>query len=161
MTKTRERTDLTVREKTHPETYFGEIERYIDKLFRHPFSLTSPSMVFRDYPNIEEMSPSVDVFEDGNDLVLKAELPGIKKEDLNITIGENTITLSGEKRHEEKVERKDYHWSECSYGSFTRSFRLPDYVDVDAAKAAFKDGVLEVRIPKTTVEAKQKKITVS
>lgn len=161
MTKTQERKELAVQEKTYPETYFGEVERYVDRLFRHPFSLMRPTFLMGDYAKLDELTPSVDIFEEGNDLVLKAELPGMNKEDVKITISDNMITLSGEKRHEEKVERKDYQWCESSYGSFTRSFRLPDNVNGDEAKAEFHDGVLKVRIPKTfDVEEKQKTIPI-
>lgn len=158
MTKTKEK-ELVVKGKTHPETYFGDIERYMDRLFRHPFSLLTPSFAFRDYHGVEELSPTVDIYEEGDTLVVKAELPGIKKEDLNVTITKNRITLSGEKKHEKKVEKKDYHWCESTYGTFSRSFRLPDDVNGEAADAEFHDGVLEIRIPKTE-ETKTKKITV-
>ena len=158
MTKTKEK-GLVVKEERHPETYFDEVENYFDRLFRHPFSMLTPSFVFPSYQKHEETSPCVDVYEEDNELVVKADLPGITKEDLNVTITENRITLSGEKKHEEKVEKKDYHWCERTYGSFKRSFRLPENVKGDAAKASFRDGVLEIRIPKTE-EAKPKKITV-
>jgi HSP20 family protein len=161
MTKTEERKELEVREKMNPETHFGELERYVDRLFRHPFSLMRPTFLRGEYSRLEELSPSVDIFEEGNDLVLKAELPGMTKDDVKITISENMITLSGEKKHEEKVEKKEYQWSECSYGSFTRSFRLPDNVKGDEAKAEFHDGVLKVRIPKTAeVEPERKTIPI-
>jgi HSP20 family protein len=135
------------------------MDDYFNRLMRHPFSLLTPSFLFRDFPETEELSPSVDIFEEGEHLVLKAELPGITKEDLNVTITENRITLSGEKKQEERIEKENYHWCERSYGSFSRSFRLPDNVNPDAAEASFKDGVLEIRIPKTE-DTKQKKITV-
>jgi HSP20 family protein len=164
MTKTKEKKELAVKEERRPETYFGDFERYFDKFFRHPFSLMTPTMglgdFLREYPKLGEMAPSVDIYEEGKDLVLKAELPGIAKEDLNVTITENRITIEGEKKQEEKVEKKDYHWVERAYGSFSRSFRLPDYVKGEAAKATFKDGILEIRAPKTEVK-QQKKITVA
>lgn len=164
MTKTKEKKELVVKEERRPETYFGDVERYFDKFFRHPFSLMTPTLGLRDflreYPKLGELSPSVDIYEEGNELVVKAELPGIKKEDLNVTITENRITIEGEKKQEEKVEKNDYHWVERSYGSFNRSFRLPDNVNGEAAKASFKEGILEIRAPKTE-EAKQKKITVT
>jgi len=160
MTKTRENKELVQRETSHPETYFGEMDRYLDTLFHRPFSLM-PSLVFGDRARLDELSPSVDIYEEDNHLVLKAELPGIGKDDLDITIGENRITLTGEKRHEEQVEKKDYQWSECSYGTFTRSFRLPDNVNLDKAEATFKDGVLKVTIPRTSApETTEKKITI-
>ena len=159
MTKTKEK-KLVVKEEMRPDTYLGEMEHYFDKFFRHPFSMMTPSFAFRDFPKLGELSPTVDIFEEGNDLVVKAELPGIKKEDLNVTLTENRITISGEKKREKKVEKKDYHRIESSYGSFTRSFRLPENVNGDKAKASFKDGMLNIRIPKTE-EAKQKKIPVT
>ncbi|MDW7774083.1 MAG: Hsp20/alpha crystallin family protein [Desulfobulbaceae bacterium] len=160
MTRTKEKNELAVKETTRPESRFDEVESYVNRLFRHPFSMMSPSLVFKDFPEFDELTPSVDVFEEEDKLVLKADLPGIRKEDLNITITENRITLSGEKEQEEKVEKKDYHWCERTYGSFCRSFRLPDNVNADEAEASFKDGVLEIRIPKTEEIKKQKKITV-
>ena len=93
-------------------------------------------------------------------MVVKAEIPGISKDDLNVSLTEDSLTISGEKKQEEKVEKKDFHRVERSYGSFSRSFRLPDNVDGSKAKASFKDGVLEVRIPKTKA-TKQKKIPIS
>jgi len=93
-------------------------------------------------------------------MVVKAEIPRIGKDDLNVSITENTLTISGEKKQEEKTEKKDFHRVERSYGSFCRSFRLPDNVKGEKAKAQFTDGVLEVRIPKTK-ESKVKKITIS
>ncbi|MEJ2700037.1 MAG: Hsp20/alpha crystallin family protein, partial [Desulfuromonadales bacterium] len=72
-----------------------------------------------------EVSPAVDLFEEGNDVVVKAEIPGVKKEDLDVNISGDTITISGEKKTEEKVERKDFYHLERSVGSFTRKFRIP------------------------------------
>ena len=160
MTKTKEKTEVAVKEETRPDTYLGEMERYFDRFFRHPFSLMTPTFDSSHFPKFGEISPTVDIFEEGNDLVVKAELPGIKKDDLNVTITENRITISGEKKQEEKVEKKNYHRIESSYGSFSRSFRLPENVKGDASKASFKEGVLEIRIPKSE-EAKQKKITIT
>ncbi|MFZ5799180.1 MAG: Hsp20/alpha crystallin family protein [Desulfobulbaceae bacterium] len=160
MTDKKQKTELVTKEETRPDTYFGEMERYFDRFFRHPFSLMNQPWPFREVPGMGDVSPSVDIFEEGGDMVVKAELPGISKENLNVTITENTLTITGEKKQEEKVEKKNYHRIERSYGSFTRSFRLPDNVNSDKAKASFKDGVLEVRVPKTK-ETKQKKITVS
>lgn len=160
MTEKKEKTELVTKEETRPDTYFGEMERYLDRFFRHPFSLMAPTWPFREFPRMGDISPSVDIFEEGGEMVVKAELPGITKEDLKVTITDNILTLTGEKKQEEKIEKKDYHRVERSYGSFTRSFRLPDNVDGDKAKASFKDGVLEVRVPKTK-ETKQKKVTIT
>jgi len=107
------------------------------------------------------ISPEMDIFEDGNDVVVKAEMPGMKKEDIEVNLTDDTVTVSGEKKKEEKVEKKDYYRVERSYGSFSRSFRLPKEVQSDKAKATFKDGVLEIRVPKTAEAiSKEKKLTI-
>ena len=133
---------------------FEEMERWFEDAFRRP--LLRPSWWPRlRMPEIEEVSPSVDIFEEGDDIIVKAELPGMKKEDLDVKLTEDSITVSGKKKKEEKIEKKDYYRLERSHGSFTRSFRLPKEVQTEKASAKFKDGVLEVRIPKTE-EAKKK-----
>lgn len=104
-------------------------------------------------------TPLMDLYEEGNELVVKAELPGIAKEDFKVTVSGNTLTVSGEKKQEEKVEKKDYHRIERSYGSFCRSMRLPKEVDDNKVKASLNNGILEVRLS-TTKKAKQKKITI-
>ncbi|NOY65353.1 MAG: Hsp20/alpha crystallin family protein [Nitrospirae bacterium] len=143
-------------ESTRAVSPFEEIERWFDEFFRRPFSLFGPSWLPRvKMPGFEEISPSVDIFEEGDDVVVKAELPGMKKDDIEVTLSDDTITISGEKKREEKVEKKNYYRYERSFGSFTRSFRLPVDVQTDKAKATFKDGILEIRIPKTE-EAKQR-----
>ncbi|WP_162467556.1 Hsp20/alpha crystallin family protein [Syntrophotalea carbinolica] len=102
------------------------------------------------------MAPSVDIYEEEDAVVVKAELPGIGKEDVEVDISDDLLTISGEKKTEEKIERKDYHRIERSFGKFSRSVRLPGDILTEQAKASFKEGVLEVRIPKTEA-AKQKK----
>lgn len=111
------------------------------------------------WPEGMEVSPSVDVFEEKDEIIIKAELPGMVKDDVNVNITENTLTISGEKKKEEKVEKKDYYHLERSYGSFSRSLRLPADVQSEKAKATFRDGVLEIRAPKTE-EAKKKEVKV-
>lgn len=111
------------------------------------------------WPEGMEVSPSVDVFEEKDEIIIKAELPGMVKDDVNVNITEDTITISGEKKKEEKVEKKDYYRLERSYGSFSRSFHLPDDVQTEKIKATFRDGVLEIRVPKTE-EAKKKEVKV-
>lgn len=156
-----EKAELISKEETHPVAPFEEMERYFDRFFKHPFSLMArPSWAGFDFPLMEGMSPSVDIFEEKGKVIIKAELPGINKDDLDVSITENTVTISGEKKQEEKVERKDYHREERRYGSFCRKFRLPENVDADKAEASFKKGVLEIRLPKTK-ESKQKKVTIS
>lgn len=138
---------------------FEEMERWFEEFFRRPFSFL-PTFMRRPVLAEEQIFPSVDIYEEGNDLVVKAEVPGIRKEDIDVRITEDTITISGEKKKEEKVERKDYYRIERSYGSFSRSFALPQDLEVDKAKAKFENGVLEVRIPKSE-KAKKKEIKIS
>lgn len=91
--------------------------------------------------------PPVDVYEDGRDLVLKAELPGLRREDIKVEITGDLVTLSGKKEKEERIERKDYHRVERAAGAFTRTVRLPVEIAVDRVTAKFTEGVLEIRAP--------------
>jgi len=135
---------------------FEEMERRFEDLFRRPFSLLEPSWWPRlRMPEMEEVAPKVDIFEEGDNFVVKAEIPGMKKEEIEVNLTDDMVTISGEKKKEEKVEKKDYYRFERSFGSFSRSFRLPKDVQSDKAKATFKDGVLELKVPKTE-EAKKK-----
>ncbi|MFA5353054.1 MAG: Hsp20/alpha crystallin family protein [Thermodesulfovibrionales bacterium] len=159
MAKAKESKELAKVEPSRAVSPFEEMEKWMDEVFRRPFHLFRPLwMPSVRLPGMEEFSPHVDIFEEGDDVVIKAEIPGMKKEDLDVSLTEDTITLSGEKKSEEKVEKKNYHRLERSYGSFSRSFRLPEGVQTDKAKAGFKDGVLEIRLPKSE-EAKKKKET--
>lgn len=161
MAKKEKKAELVRKEETHPVSPFEEMERYFDRFSKHPLSLmTRPSWSGFDFPRMEEMSPSVDIFEEKGKVIIKAEVPGINKDDLDVSITENTVTISGEKKQEEKVERKDYHREERRYGSFCRRFRLPADVDADKAEASFKNGVLELCLPKMK-ESIQKKITIN
>jgi HSP20 family protein len=131
-----------------------EMERWLEDAFRRPYSLLEmwPRLKMHE---MGEMVPTVDVFEDHDDVVVKAELPGMKKEDIDVKLTDGTLVISGEKKKEEKVEKKDYYRMERSYGSFTRTVNLPAEVQTDKAKAIFKDGILEIRAP-LTEEAKRK-----
>ena len=164
MAKQTEKKELVKKEGTRPDFFspLGSVDQYFDRIFRHPLAMMMhPAGVFRDLPGMEGlMTPSVDIFEEGGDMVVRADIPGIGKDDLDVSITENTLTISGERKQEEKKEKKDYHRVECSYGSFRRSFRLPENVKGEKAKAQFRDGVLEVRIPKSK-ETKAKKISIS
>ena len=104
--------------------------------------------------------PAVDVSENDADIVVRAELPGMTQNDIQLNLQDNVLTLTGEKKQETKDEQKNYHRTECSYGSFTRSFTLPANVNQEQIKATFKDGVLEIVLPKAE-EAKAKKIAIS
>lgn len=147
--------DLLVPEKTELRSPFDEMERWFGDFFDRPFFSPMWMPRFR-MPSMQPPTPSVDIFEEADAVVIKAELPGIDKEDVEIHVADDVLTISGEKKAEEKIERKDYHRIERSYGSFSRSLRLPGEVLSDQAKASFQNGVLEIRIPKTEA-GKQKK----
>jgi len=139
---------------------FERMDELFESFFRRPFGRHWWPGFPRWFEAIEP-SPSVDIFEEKDDVVVKTELPGMTKKDIEVNISDDTITLSGEKKKEEKVEKKNYYHLERSYGSFSRSFRLPTDVQTDKAKASFKNGVLEIRIPKTEeAKKKTKKITI-
>ncbi|MBZ0158034.1 MAG: Hsp20/alpha crystallin family protein [Alphaproteobacteria bacterium] len=154
--KEKESKELMQTEPARPLSPLDIMERRFEDLFRRPFSLLSPSWwPGTRMPEMEEITPTVDIFEEGDDIVMKAELPGISKEDIEVSFTDNTVTISGEKKKEEKIEKKNYYRVERSYGSFSRSFHIPSEVQTDQAKAQFKDGILEIRVPKTE-EAKKK-----
>jgi len=103
--------------------------------------------------------PAVDVYDEQDDVVVKAETPGLSKEDRSVQVTNSTLTIKGEKKREEEVKEDNYYRCERSFGSFTRAVALPCDVKADQVKATFENGVLEVRMPKTE-EAKKKTITV-
>jgi HSP20 family protein len=96
---------------------------------------------------IDAWAPDVEVYQQNNDFVVRADLPGLKKDDVCIDVTDNDITISGERRQEQETEREGLYRSERSYGSFCRTIPLPEGTITDQAKATFKDGVLEVRMP--------------
>ncbi|MDT8318364.1 MAG: Hsp20/alpha crystallin family protein [bacterium] len=103
--------------------------------------------------------PSVDIYETEKDLVIKAEIPGIDKKDVSINIKDNRLTLKGERKFEKDVQEESYHRMECSYGTFQRTFTLPTTVDQDKISANFKNGMIEVTLPKKE-ETKPKQIEI-
>ena len=104
-------------------------------------------------------SPQVDIFENQNEIVLEAELPGMKPEDVNISIENNVLTIHGERKFEKKDEGDNFHRVERSYGSFTRSFTLPPTVSSDRAEAEFENGILRLTLAKRE-EAKPRRIEI-
>ena len=104
-------------------------------------------------------SPQVDIFENKEQIVLEAELPGMKPEDVEISIENNVLTLHGERKFEKKDERDNFHRVERSYGSFTRSFTLPPTVSSENANAEFENGVLRLKLAKRE-EAKPRRIEI-
>jgi HSP20 family protein len=105
-------------------------------------------------------SPHVDIYENKDQIVLEAELPGMKREDFDVSVENNVITLRGERQFEKKDESDNYHRVERAYGSFTRSFTLPNTVSTEGATADYRNGVLRVTLPKRE-ETKARRIEVT
>jgi HSP20 family protein len=102
-----------------------------------------------------DWTPSVDISETGDEYLIRAALPAVKKEDVNVTIDDGMLTLSGERYQKEEEKQEKFHKVETFYGNFSRSFALPDTVDEAAIRAESKDGVLTIHVPKTKVETKR------
>lgn len=104
-------------------------------------------------------SPNIDLYDDEEDLVVKAEIPGANEKDIDVSLEDGILSIKGERKLENEDKKDNYYRIERSYGSFSRSFRLPVEVKTNDAKASYKDGVLEIRIPKEE-KAKPKKIKI-
>ncbi len=130
---------------------FEEMERMFDNYFSRgwlrPFHFDWPSFPKAVAP-FEGKTPSVDVIDRDSEIVVKAELPGVDKKDLDISVTRNTVTIKGTTSHEEKEEKGNYYRCEMSRGSYSRTLTLPAEVDETKSKAKFKDGVLELTLPK-------------
>jgi HSP20 family protein len=108
---------------------------------------------------VSTWTPPVDIHETDDALVIKAELPGISKDDVSIDVHQNTLTLRGQRKHEAEVKQGNYHRVERAYGTFQRSFVLPTMIDQEKVRATFKDGVLELHLPKSEA-AKPRRIAI-
>lgn len=104
-------------------------------------------------------SPAIDIEENNGNIIVKAELPGMKKDDVKVTVRDNMLTVSGERKHEKETKDKTFHRIERSYGKFSRTITLPSEVEADKVKASYKDGVLNITLPKPET-AKPKQIDV-
>ena len=117
--------------------------------------------VFREWPRMmgEEWVPSFGFYEKDGNFVLNAEIPGVKKEDISVTIDKNVVTVSGKKESRKEEENANYYLQEATYGSFSRSIRIPGEIEEGKVEANYKDGVLTLTMPqKKTSASKQIKI---
>jgi len=141
---------------------FEEMERWFEshypRRWMHPFHMDWPT--WGDFAgSFEGHMPKVDVVERDDEVVVRAEVPGVEKKDLDVSVSENSVTIKGETSHETKEEKGDYVRSELSRGTFSRMVSLPGTVDADQAKATFKDGILELSLPKME-KSKRKSIEI-
>ena len=108
---------------------------------------------------VKGWSPSIDVFEKGDNFVVKVELPGMKQEDIDVSVSEDTLTIQGERKQESSIKDEDYYRSEIAYGSFHRGIALPSSVDAKNIEAVYEDGILRVTLQRAA-GAKPKRINV-
>jgi len=123
-------------------------DRMFDEFWRRPFSTVWGREHLWPSHALATQMPYLDVIEDKDTLLVKAEVPGLSKDDLEVIVAGSTLTIRGEKKKEEKLEHGDYLYSERLFGNFRRSIELPTEVKTDKVEASFKNGVLEVRLPK-------------
>jgi len=134
------------------ESFRREINRLFEDFFgRGPETRIRPA---------EAWTPCVDVAETEDSFIVTAEVPGMSKDDIKISLSGNVLTLRGEKKEEKEEKERNYHRVERRFGSFTRSFTLPADIDASKVKAAYKDGVLKITLPKKE-EVKPKEIAVT
>jgi HSP20 family protein len=133
------------------------IQDRMNRIFEDTFRRTGPGTE-EDWLG-GNWAPAVDIYEHDGNLVLKAELPGIDPKDVDVHVENNVLTLRGERKFDQEVTRESCHRVERAYGTFSRSFTLPNVVDTVNIKAEYKDGVLRVTMPKRE-EAKPKQIQV-
>ena len=138
---------------------FRELEDMSDRLNRMMSRPALPRTNGKETMVVADWVPSVDVSETEGEYQIKAEIPDVKKEDVKVTVEDGVLTIQGERKQEKEEKGKKYHRVERSYGSFIRSFTLPDLVDEEKVKAEFKDGVLNLLLPKSE-KAKPKAIEV-
>ena len=147
-------------------TPFESLRREIDRLFDdfHPFSWRLPAVPKVELPGLTgtnwAIAPAIDLVEKETEYEITAELPGLEQKDVEVRLSNHTLTITGEKKEEKEEKRKDYYLSERRYGSFHRSFQLPEGVDPAKVDATFSKGVLTVKLPKTA-EAQQAEKTIA
>src|SRR4029434_7836484 len=135
---------------------FSTLQDRVNRILRESFSPERSEEAL----TTSNFAPAVDVYEDEHNITLKIEVPGIDEQDVNVTIENNTLTVRGERRFEKDEKEENFHRVERMYGSFTRSFTLPNTVDPEQVSAHYEKGVLKIRLAKKA-EAKPKLIKVN
>lgn len=135
----------------HIPTPFEEADRWFESLFPRgwlrPLRAEWPAWSEMAAP-VQARMPNVDVIDRDDEVIVRAEVPGVEKRDLDVSVADNVVTIRGEARREEKEDAGDYYCCEISQGAFVRTVALPESVDAEGAKATFQDGVLELTLPK-------------
>ncbi len=143
--------------KWDPFRELEDVSKRLNRIFGQPPARTESGSEMLAMP---DWAPSVDISETDAAYLVKAEIPGVKKEDVKVTIQDGMLTIQGERKQEKEEKGKKFHRIERCYGSFMRSFRVPDGADEGKVKAEFKDGMLNVTLSKSE-KAKPKQINVS
>jgi HSP20 family protein len=144
------------------EKRFRELERRFDDVFSSDWGIPA-RWEWPEWSRLSKMelkTPKVDIIERDEDILVRADIPGVKKENLDVSLTDNTITIKGSTSEEKKEEKGDYYRSETMKGEFSRTMSLPSDVDGNKASSSFKDGVLEVVVPKVE-KAKRIKVNVT
>jgi HSP20 family protein len=139
-----------------PSREMEEMTRRFEDILGSPFIPT----IWRRLPAEMNWAPAIEVFEKEDKYVVKAELPGMKEEDIDVSVIGDTLTIKGERKVEKEVKEEEYYCCERSYGSFFRSIALPSTVDAEKIATSYEDGVLEVSLPKAA-EVKPEKVKIS
>ena len=142
--------------KWNPRREIPTLPGRFNRLFDDPFFRIGR---MADDSDLGMWNPAVDLYEKDDHFMIKAELPGVNKDNIKIDLKDRLLTLSGERTHNNEVKEENYYRRERSYGKFQRAFTLPADVDSDKIKAEFKDGVLQIEVPKPE-EKKAKQVTI-
>jgi len=147
-------------QRWRPWDEFRELERRMEEMIRHPLlSLRYPLAWWRAPTEEAAWIPALEMYEKEDKFVVRVEVPGMKKEDIEISVLGDTLTIRGERKAETEVKDEDYYRCELCYGRFSRSITLPSAVQTAKVEATYRDGILEIVLPKAP-EAKPKKIQV-
>lgn len=144
--------------KITPKNFESWFEELFDESMHPSQWVRFPSL--RKLKKLEEFSPSVDMYDKKDEVVVKAEIPGISKENISISVNEDVLTIKGELKKEEEIKEEDYYYCERRFGSFSRVLSLPSKIKTDKIKATFENGVLEIHMPKAE-GAKQKEVKIA
>ncbi len=136
------------RERRDLDIFRREIDSLFDRFFE--------GWPFETLKGDGQWIPSIDLSETNKEYIVRAEIPGVDPNDFDISLNNNVLTIKGERKHEKETKDEDFHRIERAYGSFTRAIQLPGEVDEDKVKANYKNGVLEIILPKTKEEAVKK-----
>ena len=136
---------MTTLMRWDPFRELEDVSERLNRMIRRPATQTSG----KETMTVADWTPTVDISETDGEYQIKAEIPDVRKEDVKVKLEDGVLTIQGERKQEKEEKGKRYHRVERSYGSFVRSFSLPDLVDEEKVKAEFRDGVLNLHLPKS------------